>query len=144
VLLMVEATDFLCLSETQMFTLPSLIAITIAATRLYRSLAHFASPPTYDILPSSPSSRSLLSISLTHCSAQDSETPQSQRSNRLVSNAIPSIVQMPSNRLEVTVHTAYEEYPMSQIDDKPHKINFDDDVEGREGNKMSLPVEAAV
>jgi hypothetical protein len=31
----------------------------------------------------------------------------------------------------------------AQLADKPHKINFDDDVEGREG-KRSAPVEAAV
>ena len=61
VLLMVEATDLLCVSLTQLFLLPSAIAIIIAATRTYRSLTYFAStrPITYDILPFNSSPYSL-------------------------------------------------------------------------------------
>ena len=54
----------------------------------------------------------------------------------------PSIVHIPSNRLEVSVHKAYEEYPMSavnlsdsypssdaQLADKPrHELGLSDDV----------------
>jgi hypothetical protein len=61
--------------------------------------------------------------------------------------------------LDITVHTAYEEYPMSPMDhcdsyvnsdaqladsDKPHKINFDDNLEGREEKRMGVPVGAVV
>lgn len=65
-----------------------------------------------------------------------------------------SVVHMPS-RLEVTVHTAYEEYPMSptnqcalhlssdaQLTDKPHELSFDESVEVREGKKLSAFVDA--
>ena len=62
-----------------------------------------------------------------------------------------SVVHIPSNRLEVTVHSAYhEENPMSQtnhyglypnldvqLTDKPHELGLDDDVEGRNEKKMS-------
>jgi hypothetical protein len=47
---------------------------------------------------------------------------------------------MPSNRLGVAVHTAYEEYPMSQMNhcgpytDKPRELDIDDKVEGCEGD----------
>jgi len=34
-----------------------------------------------------------------------------------------------SNRLEVSVHTAYEEHPMLQLADKPHGLGFEDNVE---------------
>lgn len=155
---MEEATVYLCLSNLQMFSLPSVITLTIAATRMYRSLTHFTfSPDMYDILPSNQNSHSLLSI-LAHCSVEDSENPQ--RSSRLVSSAShPSVVQLPSNRLDITVHTACEEYPMSQMDrrashissdaqlaGKPHKINFGDNVEDHdsEEEKTSASVEAAV
>jgi len=47
-------------SLRQMVMMPSRITMTIAATRIHRSLSHFASPPnTYEILLFDLSSRSL-------------------------------------------------------------------------------------
>jgi hypothetical protein len=72
----------------------------------------------------------------------DPDDLQNTRSSRLVSKTRdPSVIHIPSNRLEVTVHTetAYEEYPMSQMKhygsyhDKPRNISIDDNVKGREG-----------
>ncbi len=54
-------------------------------------------------------------------------------------------IHVPSTRLEVTVHKAYEEHAMTdtnhfstsypgsegQLHDKPHELNFDDNVEDR-------------
>ncbi len=77
-----------------------------------------------------------------HISAPDPDDFQKTRSSRLVSKTRdPSVIHIPSNRLEVTVHTetAYEEYPMSQMKhygsypDKPHKISVDDNVKARGG-----------
>ncbi len=48
----------------------------------------------------------------------------------------PSAIHLPSDRLEVTVHTVYEEYPMSRMNsypDKSHEIGIDDKVEGLKG-----------
>lgn len=66
------------------------------------------------------------------------------RNNHIVSSTAKnsSIVHIPSNRLEVTVHKAYEEYPMSPMNsypssdarlaDKPaRELGSDDNVEGR-------------
>jgi hypothetical protein len=42
---------------------------------------------------------------------------------------------MPSSRLEVAVHTSYEEYPTLQMDhcgEKPCELDIDDKVEGCE------------
>src|SRR6267154_6553275 len=85
--------------------------------------------------------------SLSHPSGPDSSNPNTPKSNRLVSTTKDtSIVHIPSNRLEVTVHRAYEEYPMSQMsrypssdaqvaDKTPHEIVLDDSVEGRDEKK---------
>ena len=72
-------------------------------------------------------------------------------SKRLVTHTKDSTVaHIPSNRLEVAVHSSYHEYPMSQtnhyglypnldvqLTDKPHELGSDDDVEGRNEKKMS-------
>ena len=39
----VSDTDFLCVLEIQMFMLPTLVTMTIAATRMYRFLAEYCS-----------------------------------------------------------------------------------------------------
>jgi hypothetical protein len=121
-------------SMTQLFLLPAVVTLAISSTRLYRSLANFSSPPdSYDILPVQFLLRA--HRHLRHCSAQDWECP---RSGRSISNNKP-LSNVPSNRLEVTVHKAYEEHPTSEanhyvsypssdvpIADKPHEIHFDD------------------
>jgi hypothetical protein len=56
VLLVVEATGFLCVSYTQLSTLPAMVAMVIAATRTYRALTRYGSThrnntrTRYDIL----------------------------------------------------------------------------------------------
>ena len=113
VLLMAEATGFLFVSYTQLFAIPAVITIVIAGTRMYRALTYYGSTPpntTYDIL-----SLSMLAV-LSHPSVPNSFN--FPRSSRMVSGTKnSSIVQIPFNRLplEVTVHKAYEEYPMSQM-----------------------------
>jgi hypothetical protein len=87
-------------------------------------------------------------ISHAHCSLSQLDEPDSpdlQKAKRLVSHTKDSsVTHIPSNRLEVTVHTTYpEEYSMSQTNnygsypssdaqfsDKPHELGSDDDVEG--------------
>ncbi|KAI0278571.1 hypothetical protein BGY98DRAFT_973449 [Russula aff. rugulosa BPL654] len=83
-------------SLNMLFLVPSMVTVIIAATRIYRSLIHSTSPPN------------------THLSEPDSS--DLQKTKRLVPNTKDSsVLEIPSNRLEVTVHTTYpEEYPMSQ------------------------------
>ncbi|KAF8497438.1 hypothetical protein F5888DRAFT_1889571 [Russula emetica] len=111
-----------------LFLLPSVVTIIIAASRMYRSLVHSASPPDFHFI--------------------EPDSPNRPKTKHLVSHTKgSSVVHIPSNRLEVTVHTSYhEEYPpMSQTNhhgsfpssdaqfaDKPHELGSDDDVEGRD------------
>ena len=44
---------------------------------------------------------------------------------------------MPSDQLEVSVYTAYEGHPMSQLADESHKLGFEDSVEDQQEKKMS-------
>jgi len=86
----------------------------IATTRMYRSLQYFALlSNTYDIF------QSILlhaHCCLCHLSAPDSNDDEKTRNSHLVPKTNdPSIIRIPCNRLEVAVHTAYEEYPMSQM-----------------------------
>lgn len=133
---MEEASGFSRVTYTQLFLLPSMVTIVIAATRTYRALSIYATTPSntgYDFLP----------ILYAHCpltgtvlypsgpsgpngpsgpSGSDSSTLA--KSNRLVSSstknsAAAAVVNIPSNRLEVTVHKAYEEYPMAHISRYP-------------------------
>ena len=134
-----------------MFVIPAMITMTIGATRMYRSLTNFASPPnlnTYDILPFNFNFHA--HRRLCHGSAHDSVN--AQRSNRLprVPNITKdsSFIQIHPNRLEVTVHTDYEEHQMSHathcgsspssdghLADKAQELSLGDDVEDREGGK---------
>ncbi|KAF8497426.1 hypothetical protein F5888DRAFT_1803454 [Russula emetica] len=112
-----------------LFLVPSMVAIIIAATRTYRSLVRSASPPDF------------------HLGEPDSSN--AQRTKRLASHTKDSsVVHIPSNRLEVTVHRSYHEDPMSptnhhgsyprsdaQFTDKPQELGSDDDVEGGDEKK---------
>jgi hypothetical protein len=76
---------------------------------------------------------------LCHLSAPGSNDDQKTRNSRLVSKTKnPSVVRIPPNQLEVSVHTAYEEYPMSQMEhcgpnpDKRRELDIDDKVKGCE------------
>lgn len=109
-----------------LFLLPSLITIVIAATRTYRTLTYYASTPPNTTGPNS------------------STLPTSNRFASSTKNS--TIVHIPSNRLEVTVHSAYEEYSMSQMngcdsypspdaqlaDKSPHEFSLDDNIEDRD------------
>lgn len=87
-------------------------------------------------IPFSRSSRHLC-----HCSTQNEEST-SQRMARSKPNTSKSFARVPSTRLEVTVHKAYEEHAMShtnfsnsfpstdgQLHDKPSEISFDDNTD---------------
>jgi hypothetical protein len=116
----------------------------IAATRIHRSLQHFATPTSRcDIFHSI-----LLQAhcGLCHLSAPYPDNLQRTRSSRLVSRIKATSTVVPSDQLEVTVHTDTAcDYPMSPMKhrgsyvDKPNEIDIDDDVEGRE-EKTGVPV----
>ena len=103
---------------------------------MHRSLQYFAPSSTvYDIL------QSILPHAhccLCHLSAPDSHDEKTRNSRFASRTKNPSVVRIPSNRLEVSVHTAYEEYPMSSMKhcgptpDKPRELDIDDKVEGCE------------
>jgi len=110
--------------------------MTIAATRIYRSLSHFASPPnTYEI----PLIQIIFTLTgVCHRSVNDSSRPGNPswlRGSRLVSTNkdIIAVVHIPSDQLEVSMHTTHEEHPMSNLADKPHELGFEDNVEDQEG-----------
>ena len=53
------------LTQMSQFVVPAMITMTVAATRLHRSLTNFSSPPdTYDILPFDLPSSTLLCMLL--------------------------------------------------------------------------------
>lgn len=119
-----------------MWVFPSLVTMTTAATRMYRSLTNFSLPPnTYDIL-----SFICRQVHCCLCSALDSEN---ERGNALEPNSKQSSAAKLSKRLEVTVHTAFEEHHISQCDgypgsngqlaDKPDGLSVDSREECRGG-----------
>ena len=120
---------------------PSTVVIVIATTRLHRSLQYFAHSSTmYDIL------QSILlhaHCSLCHLSAPGSHDEKTRNSRFASRTKNPSVVRIPSNRLEVSVHTTYEGYPMSPmnhcgpIPDKPRELDIDDKVKGCDDESMT-------
>jgi len=104
-----------------MFMVPSLITMSVAATRMYRSLADFTSATEV---------------------IMDSETPH--RMGHALLNSKSTLTSSTSpKRMEVVVHTAHEQYPTTltnqdahndrpeRLYDKPHSVDQDDDVERR-------------
>jgi hypothetical protein len=141
---MAEGTGYLHTLLTQLFLVPCQVALVISATRLYRVLANFSSPVgSYDISSIQPFfSRS--PRHLCHCSTQTEESSGNLRAARSPNASKHSpFVRVPSGRLEVTVHKAYEEHAMShtnhfsasypssdgRLNDKPHEISFDDNMD---------------
>jgi hypothetical protein len=123
-------------------SLPSVITNTIAATRIYRSLADytFGTSHMYCYILRSLSSPALIIVGGSFCSSLD---PGSSKSDSKVSkmkwnNPVPISL----NRIEVAVDTAFEQYPTSrttlsegtQQGDKPHESGVGSD----------LPVECAI
>jgi hypothetical protein len=100
-------------NTTQMFQLPSVITNTIAATRIYRSLADY-------------------SFEFKNVDAGFSKS--GTRVSRIEWNN-PAPISL--NRMEVTVDTAYEQYPTSrtthsvgaQQGDKPHELSIISELE---------------
>jgi hypothetical protein len=128
---------------TQMFSLPSVITNTIAATWIYRSLADytFGTSHMYCYILRSLSSPALIIIGDSFCSSLDpghSSKSDSKASKMKFNNPVPISL----NRIEVAVDTAHEQYPTSrttlsegtQQGDKPHESGVGSD----------LPVECAI
>lgn len=113
-----------------MFQFPSVITDTIAATRIYRSLADYTFGTTnmycYILRLSSSA---LIIVGGSFCSSLDvgCSKSDSKVSKMKWNNPAP----IPLNRIEVAVDTAYEQYPASQTmlsagaqqSDKPHELS---------------------
>ena len=97
-------------SAIQMFQLPSVITLSIAATRMYRALTDFVSGIThmYDIKVLT----SLPFPSLTICRWLYSRSDNLHKSNSQASR--PHGNKSSFNPIEVTVDMAYEQYQMSR------------------------------
>lgn len=52
-------------------------------------------------------------------------------------NKDTAVVRIPSDRLEVSVHTTYEEHPVPQVTDKMHEPRFEKNLEDREEKRTS-------
>jgi len=128
-------------SMEQLFLFPSTVTLSIASTRLYRSLTNFPSLSSRTIF------FHLILLRahrfLCRCSVRDLDnTGKSARS--ITNSEHAPFRHVSTNQLDVTVHRAYEEYPMKQtnhcdsypssdvqLPDKPREIKFDDIMEGR-------------
>jgi hypothetical protein len=120
-----------------MFQLPSVITNTIAATRIYRSLADYTLESThmYYYIPRFLSSPALIIVGGSFCSSLDAgfSKNDSKVSKTKWSNHAP----ISFNRIEVAVDTAFEQYPTSRttfsVDaqqvDKPHELSVGSDLE---------------
>ena len=134
-----NATGFLRISITQMFQLPALVTMSIAATRMYRLLTDFVFEST-DLYSDLSFLSSSAHRSQCHCSVQDSL----QGSGAPVPRAMQThAVQIPLNRTEVAVDMSYLQYPTSQTshhssyistdgqgNHKPNELASDEDLEG--------------
>jgi hypothetical protein len=119
-----------------MFQLPSLTTNTIAATRIYRSLAdyNFGSSNMYCYILRFLSSPALIIVGGSFCSSLDVNFSKSdtKASKMKWNNPVP----VPLNRIEVAVDTAHEQYPTSrttlsaQQGDEPHQLSVGSDLEG--------------
>ena len=95
-----------------MFQMPLLITLSIAATRLYRSLAEFVSGSTgmYE------SSFSLVFSHRSHCSSAQ----QNEGDITTLRATWTPAVHLRSNQINVTVHTIYEQQMTSQMSHHMH------------------------
>jgi hypothetical protein len=121
-----------------MFQLPSVITNTIAATRIYRSLADYtveSSKMYYYILRSLPSP-ALIIVGGSFCSSLDAGFSKGGTKASKMKWNNPAPISL--NRIEVAVDTAHEQYPTSrttlsvgsQQGDKPHELSVGSDLEG--------------
>ena len=107
-------------SATQMFQMPWLVTMSIAATRMYRSLSDFLSPDVYDI-------PFLSSLCLLYFSVHSN--PHSNGRNIPVAKAVPA-VPTSFTSMQVTVHTTREQYPTSQPNDYGTYTRMDGKMHG--------------
>jgi hypothetical protein len=116
-----------------MFQLPLSITNTIAATRIYRSLADytFESSNLYYYIFRFLSSPTLIIVGEFFCSSLDAGS--SKCDNKVSKWNDPAPISL--NQIEVVVDTAYEQYPTSrttlgvgtQQGGKPHELSVDSD-----------------
>jgi hypothetical protein len=119
------------LSLTQMFQLPSVITMSIAATRIYRNLADFVHEPT-DMCFFLRLLYLLRSLSSMICRSFDSLQIRDDKITK--TKWKPSA---PTSQIEVTVDTRCERHSTAQsiisVDgqqgDKPHRSSLDSDLE---------------
>ena len=95
--------------QTQMFQIPALIIMSIAATRMHRSLVDYVSGPTsgYD----DPSFPFFIAHRVRCCSIQ--VNPRKFCRAAPTTNQMPA-TRIPRNQMEVAVHTTHMQYPPSQ------------------------------
>jgi hypothetical protein len=118
-----------------MFQLPLSITNTIAATRIYRSLADytFESSNMYYYIFRFLSSPALIIVGESFCSSFDAGF--SKCDNKVSKTKWNDPAPISLNRVEVVVDTAYEQYPTSrttlgvgtQQGGKPHELSVDSD-----------------
>ena len=117
------------LSLTQMFQLPSLIAMTIAATRIYRNLADFVHEPA-DMCFFLRSLYLLRSLSSMICRSFDSpQICDGKITNTKWKPSAPT----PLSQIEVTVNIHSTAQSIISVDgqlgNKPHRSSLDSDLE---------------
>ena len=113
-----------------MFQLPSVITNTIAATRMYRSLAN-----TYYYILRFFSSPALIIIGGSFCSSLDPGLSKNDIKVSKIKWNNPATSTL--NRIEVAVDTSHEQYPTSQTTlsvgvqqgDKAHELSVGSDLE---------------
>ena len=94
-----------------MFQMPLLITLSIAATRLYRSLAEFVSESTEMYEP--------FSFGFSPCSCRFS-AQKNAGGHTALSAAWAPAVSPRSNQIDGTVHTVYEQHMTSQMSHHMH------------------------
>ena len=106
-----------------MFQMPWLVTMSIAATRMYRSLSDFLSPEVYDIL--------FLFCLWPTCILNGYHSlhsgPHSNGRNIPVTKAAPAV---PFTSMQVVVHTTCEQYLTSQPNDYDTYISMDERTHG--------------
>jgi hypothetical protein len=115
-----------------MFQTPSLILVTIAATRIYRNLINFG----FSLRQGSPLVLSSKNLTVVDDRSSSHEIPGG--TGLAVSDMRFRPGPISVNRVEVTAHMEYEQYPASQISRyvskdtqgqyKAHKVSLEADV----------------
>jgi hypothetical protein len=125
-------TNVLPVPEAQMFTMPSIVVMTMAATRMYRTLSDFGTRTELcAIFPFV-----VLSAHCDLCLSVSGSTGPEKFSGSRRSAPITNFSIEASNRVEVAVHTTYEQCmtgqnasPYSTVHDNSQKLNLHECVE---------------